>query len=281
MADLYLGSAAAVLRSNFADRSVNMVYADPPYGNRQRWTGEAGTFEDDWTWSDAAAHGWARLRDHNSAGADLLAIVARSENARAYLGTIAGILIEVRRVLVPTGTLWLQFDDTMGAELRILGDVVFGPEHQIGAVIWHRSSGRATRSSFARVHDTIACFGRTRVARWRLDRIGYRDFVHGEPITGLRVDGFTDVRLNATAAERVGYPTQKPIALVSQFIRCATLPGDVVLDPTCGSGTTLVAAEQLSRRAVGIDISEDALSAARARLMCPEPTQPDLFGLAA
>lgn len=259
------GPAAEVLREQVATASVDMVYADPPFGNKQVWTGAAGSFDDRWQWSPAAAQGWAALRNHNPAGADLLAAIAPEPNARAYLGVIAGILTEVRRILKPTGTLWLHFDDCMGARLRILGDVVFSPSLQFGTLAWKRSSGRVTKRSFARVHDTIAVFGRTRAAAWRLARLK-SPFVSGDPCFGIRVEGFPEASLNVRAAERVGYPTQKPVSLIEQFIRAATLPGDVVLDPTCGSGTTLVAAALLGRRSIGVDISSDAIAAARARI---------------
>lgn len=271
------GPAAAILSKHFAAASVDMVYADPPFGNRQVWRGKAGSFSDRWSWDAAAAEGWTALHAHSPAGAAVLGAVVRDDNARGYLGMMAAILIEVRCVLKPTGTLWLHFDDTMGAELRILGDAVFGPENAVGTVIWRRSSNHATKNGFGRVHDTIACFARTRVARWRLARCR-SELAHGDPITGLLVDGLLEDRLNATAAERVGYPTQKPVALLERFIRAATLPGDLVLDPTCGSGTTLVAALGLGRRAVGIDLSADAIAAARARLDARPAQQADLFG---
>jgi DNA modification methylase len=259
------GPAADVLRQQVASAAVDMAYADPPFGNQQVWSGTAGSFDDRWQWSPAAAAGWAALREHCPAGADLIAAIAPEPNARAYLGVMADILLEVRRVLKPTGTLWLHFDDCMGARLRILGDVVFGPANQLGAVVWRRSSGRTSRRAFARVHDTIACFGKTRVAQWRLARIR-SDLVAGDPCEGVRVDGLLDDRLAATSSERIGYPTQKPLDLIKRFILAGSLPGDVVLDPTCGSGTTLVAATMLGRRAIGVDRSSDAIAAARARL---------------
>lgn len=271
---------AAVALARMPAASVDMVYSDPPFGNRQVWRGKAGSFDDLWTWNAVAAAGWAALRTHSPAGADLMGAVARDENARSYLGMMGGLLIEVRRVLKPTGTLWLHFDDTMGAELRILCDVIFGAENAVGTVVWKRTSSHNSTNAFGRVHDTIACYARTRVARWRLARCA-SDLAHGDPITGLFVDGALDDKLNARAAERVGYPTQKPVALIERFILAATLPGDLVLDPTCGSGTTLVAALGLGRRAHGIDLSEDAITAARARLGAMKPRQVDLFGVAA
>lgn len=273
---LILGEAVAVMASMPA-ASIDMVYADPPFGNRQVWTGPAGSFDDRWTASDGLS-GWTALREHSQDGYDLMRAVAASQTAQGYLGFMAGLILAARRLLRPTGTLWLHFDDTMGAPLRILCDVIFGPEQAAGCVTWRRTSGGHNSSkSFGRSHDTIACFCRTRVSRWRLWR-GDRSLIVGEPISGLMVEALLDESLNARSKERVGYPTQKPIALIQRFISAATLPGDVVLDPTCGSGTTGIAAMRLGRRAICIDRSEDAISAARNRIAAEAPRQADLFG---
>ncbi len=277
--DLVHAPAAEAL-ARMPAASVDMAYCDPPFGNRQVWTGRAGSFSDRWTLDAAGAEGWAALDRCAPVGAGLVRLIARDDNARGYLGMMAAILLGVRRVLRPTGTLWLHFDDTMGAELRILCDVVFDPTNAVGTIVWKRTSSHSTARSLGRVHDTIACYARTRVARWRLARCK-SDLAHGDPMHGLLVDGILDDQLNARSAERVGYPTQKPVALIERFIRAATLPGDLVLDPTCGSGTALVAALGLGRRAVGIDASADAIAATRARLGQQRPRQADLFGAAA
>ncbi|RUU29740.1 site-specific DNA-methyltransferase [Mesorhizobium sp. M6A.T.Ce.TU.016.01.1.1] len=281
MTRLLLGAAADVLRREIATASVDMVYSDPPFGNEQIWTGKAGSFDDRWEWSAASSTGWAALKDHSAAGAALLAAVARSAPSRAYLGVMAGIIVELRRVLKLTGTLWLHFDDTMGAELRVLCDVIFGAGNAIGTLVWVRTlGGHGNSKRFGRVHDTIACYGRSRAAKWRLWRIGT---LGGDPITGDGFGRFDDFAIAAplgpTDKERVGYPTQKPVALLEELIRAATLPGNVLLDPTCGSGTALVAATRLQRKSIGIDISQDALTAAQARLTGPATAQPSFdFG---
>lgn len=277
---LHHGDCVAVLRERLSDRSVDMVYADPPFGNEQTWTGRAGSFSDKWRWNEASAEGWAALRRYSADAADLMAAVARSEKSRSYLGMMAGVMLELRRVLRLTGTLWLHFDDTMGAELRVLGDAIFGPENQLGLVVWQRARGKNNARHFGRNHDTIACFARSRAARARLSRIGDREFVHGGFDHPIFVDGFADDLLGSAAKERVGYPTQKPVALLERLVRAASLPGDTVLDPMCGSGTTLVAATNLGRRAVGIDQSPDAIAVAEQRLG-QASAQPDLFGIAA
>lgn len=270
-ATLFLGDASSVLPAQVPGGSIDMVYSDPPYGTGQVWKGTSGSFDDRWSWNAESAAGWDALHDHSPAGAGVLAAVTPDKATRAYLGAMARLLLEVRRTLRPTGTLWLQFDDTMGAHLRLLCDAVFGPQNAFGTVIWKRTSSHgSTTRRFGRVHDTIACYGRSPAAvfrLWRCSRPG--GLVVGDPLdpeNPVRVEGLVDDHLNPRSLERVGYPTQKPVSLISRFIQAATLPDDVVLDPTCGSGTTVVAAMQLGRRAIGIDRSSDALAVTRERL---------------
>lgn len=268
-----------------APRSVDMVYSDPPFGNEQIWKGKAGSFSDKWNPSAKSELGWASLQSFSASGYALLqAATATKAASRAYLGVMAGLLVEIRRVLKLTGTLWLHFDDTMGAYLRLIGDIVFGPENGIGTLVWKRTEGGKNSSNkFGRVHDTIAVWGRSRASRFKLWRCGR---AVGDPISrdpDIHFNDFADAAPlgSFSSKERVGYPTQKPVALLEELIRAATMPGDLVCDPTMGSGTTLVAASKLGRRSIGIDISADAIAAAEKRIKCAPAHQHSLFGVAA
>jgi site-specific DNA-methyltransferase (adenine-specific) len=261
--------------------SVDMVYSDPPFGNQQRWTSAAGSFDDHWSPTRETEAGWAMLSALNPNGARLMSAIATGPVARGYLGFMAGLLTSVRRVMRPTASLWLHCDDTFSAELRLLGQTVFGFRQHYGFVVWRRTGAHTSTKGFGRVHDDILVFGRSPAARLRMARCARQDFVHGDPLGEFLVDGLLEDRLSSGSAERVQYPTQKPVALLERLIAAATLPGALVLDPTCGSGTTLVAALNLGRSAVGIDRSEDALSAARRRLNIRQPRQEDLFGAVA
>lgn len=268
---LLLGDARDILQSEAVpERSVDMVYCDPPFGNAQEWTGKAGSFSDRWAWGSRAAEGLAQLSVHAAWAADLVATI-NTETDRAYLAEIVPLLIGIRRVLRPRGTLWLHFDDTMGAWLRILCDGIFGHANALGTIIWKRTTAHNLTNSWGRTHDTIAVYGRTPAAAWKLWRLRgefvYGDPLHREPPVGI--DGYCEERLTSTSAERVGYPTQKPLALLKRFIRSGTSTGDVVLDPTCGSGTSLLAAIELDRGAIGIDRSPDAIRATQSRLAAP------------
>lgn len=291
-ATLIQGDAAATMLAMPA-RSVDMIYVDPPFGNRQVWTGKAGSFDDRWKMGEVSVAGWEALRAHSPAGAAITDAFCQTEHDRGYLGFVAGLLLAGRHVLKLTGSLWIHFDDTFGAQIRILGGVVFGPTMELAHIIWKRAAAHSSSSKcLPRVHDTIAVFARSRAARWRMWRAA-GDVSIGDACDkswGLAGAFFED-RLGATSKERVGYPTQKPVALIRRFIASATVPGDVVLDPTCGSGTTLVAALGLGRRAIGIDASADAIKTARERLprepepapvpIVTKPRQLDLFALEA
>lgn len=274
---LFHGDAVEVMRREIAPRSIDMIYSDPPFGNEKIWTGKAGSFSDRWSPDDASRRGWNALAEHSPNGAALMgsATSAFGKAGRAYLGTMAGLVLACNRVLKSTGTLWLHFDDTMGAYLRLLCCAVFGGDAEVGTLIWKRTAGgHGNAKGFGRVHDTIAVYARSRAALWRMWRIGS---LGGDPCMlgwSPRFDTFAAAQpFNAGCKERVGYPTQKPVALLEELISAATLRDNIVLDPTMGSGTALVAARNLGRRGIGIDLSPDAIAAARKRLDIQQPAQ--------
>lgn len=284
--ELHLGDASTVMRSKIPAASVDLIYLDPPFGNRQEWIGTAGRFSDRWSPSDLSHEGW---RDLEVLQPGASAVFAACDNAdRGYLGVIARLLIDCARVMKKTATIWLHHDDTMGAYLRVLGDLVFGPMMQLGTMIWKRAHSHSNRKvGFGRVHDTISCWLASRAAEMRLHRIG---IIPGDPLAfdenGMPTDPMTiggffgTAPLNQRAGERVGYPTQKPVALIQEIVEAATLPGDLVLDPCCGSGSALVAARDLGRRAIGIDMSADAIATAAKRLVRVTHRQMTLFARA-
>lgn len=279
---VHQGEAIDVLSAHVADRSVDMIYLDPPFGTQQVWTGSAGSFDDRWRWNDEAARCLAALRDRKPLAAAYIEAFACPAGHRAYLVAMARLLLALRRVLKPDGSVWLHCDDTAKHHLALLLAAVMGrPDLLFGQIWWKRATAHSnTTRSFGRTLDTILVAGRSRLTAIRLDGIG-SDFIVGhplaDPLAEFRVDGFCDDQLNQRAAERVGYPTQKPVALLRRLIAAATRPGDLVLDPTCGSGTTLVAAHALDRRAIGIDRSAAAVTAARQRLGHALAPQLELF----
>lgn len=266
MANIIRGDAVAVLKA-MPRGSIDQVYLDPPFGTQVDWVGKAGRFSDRFVWDDASCSLWAAMAVKHPAFASVLEACPIEPRDRAYLVRMVLLFDELRGVLHPAGSLWLHCDDTMGAYLRLALDAVFGADNAIGGLIWKRTNSHNHRTKgFGRIHDSIFVYGRSRVSRWRLWRTKHR-FIDGDPCSeGVRVTGYSEIQLNTTSRERVGYPTQKPVGLLEEIVAAGSLPGGVVLDPTCGSGTTLVAAQRLGRQGIGIDQSEDACRVARQRL---------------
>jgi len=258
----------------------------------------------------------------------------------AYLSMMAPRLVELRRALKPTGSIYLHCDPTASHYLKLLLDAIFGPEHFRNEIIWERTTGRKGVSQFGRVHDVILLYSKTETMTWNAptlpqseenvrghdlmaDEAGMyrlsdltgagqgpaRKFAdHGEinppagrhwqydqsgierllnegriafskggrprlktyvkDLPGVSIrDVWTDIEpINAAAAERLGYPTQKPEALLERIIQASSSEGDVVLDPFCGCGTAVAVAQRLNRRWIGIDITHLAVNLIKVRL---------------
>lgn len=272
---VHLGESADVLRARIAPRTIDMIYVDPPFFTQREWIGRAGRFSDRWAFDAAAAR---RQQQAPSLVRSVLeAATGDDRNLLSYLFAMHELLSAAWSRLRGTGSLWLHCDDSASAHLRLVLDLVFGAARYWGAVTWKRSNGHNTVGRrFARVHDSIIVYARTGAALARLrpatgllrECPGARCEIDGMP--GFRVQGYLEDRLASTSRERVGYPTQKPVTLLSRLIETATLGGDTVLDPCCGSGSTLVAASRLGRAAIGIDRSPDAVALAISRLQVAE-----------
>lgn len=285
-AQILQGEGARLLRSAVRARSVDMVYADPPFFTQQDWTGPAGSFTDRWRWDEAAVKRWTAV----AAAAPLAAALIEAStfgrrDLLAYLAFAADMVLAVHRCLKASGTFWLHCDDTANAHLRVVCDAVFGPQRFWGEVIWKRTTAHNHANNWGRVHDVILVYARSGAALHRLAPRRRHPFFadpHEAPIEidGVRASrlcGYADQTLNQGAKERLGYPTQKPLALLRPLIEAATRPGDLVADPCCGSGSAIEAAWQLGRRAIGIDVSADAVALARGRIGA-RAHQADLFG---
>jgi DNA modification methylase len=355
---LYYGDNLDVLRRWVKNESVDLVYLDPPFNSNVDYNvlfAEHGTragaqiraFEDTWRWDDSAARAFQDAVMHGGKVADCMRAFQTflgSSDMLAYLAMMAPRLVELRRVLKKTGSLYLHCDPTASHYLKLLLDAVFGPENFGGEIIWQRttahSDGAQGRKRYGRIHDVLLYYtagpswtwnpvylehdpdyvaskyrhvevgtgrryrldnitgpggaakgnpsyevmGVTRYWRYSRDRMEqlikdgriiqtrpgtvpqykrYLDETPGVPLQDL----WTDIRpINSRAQERLGYPTQKPVALLERIIEVSSNPGDVVLDPFCGCGTTIDAAQKLVRRWVGIDVTHLAVGLIKHRL---------------
>lgn len=356
---LYYGDNLHVLRENIADESVDLIYLDPPFNSKRDYnllfkspkgqTSEAQieAFEDTWHWNEQAEREYDEIV--HGANTDLAQMIQAlrsflgENDMMAYLTMMANRLLQLHRVLKPTGSLYLHCDPTASHYLKIVLDGVFGKEMFQNEIIWQRAGTKAhAYTRFPSTHDIIFLYGKTESPKWHTQYIGHREeyieshYSNVEPDTGrhytlgdllnpnkdrpnltyefppgsgsVRIwrwtkermmeawkDGlvvvpekggvprfkryldemkgtpvttvWTDIPpINSQAQERLGYPTQKPLPLLERIIQASSNEGDVVLDPFCGCGTAVHAAQKLNRQWIGIDITHLAISLIEKRL---------------
>lgn len=223
-----------------------------------------------------------------------------------YMEFLAGRLEQVRRVLADTGSIFFHCDHSAAHIVRFILDNIFGEENFRSEIIWHYRRWSNAQKGLLPAHQTIYFYSKT--SHFKFNTI-YQDYSpatnvdqilqkrvrdnwgksvyaldgEGIPVSngvkkGVPLGDVWDIPyLNPKAQERTGYPTQKPVLLLERIIQLGTDKGDWVLDPFCGSGTALVAAQMLERNALGIDISSDAIAISRERLENPHRTESHLL----
>ncbi len=364
---LYFGDNLEIMRRYVPDDSVDLVYADPPFKSNQNYNvlfqekdgsraaSQILAFEDTWTWDQEDEAVFADLVTAGGKVADALQSFRQLIgpcDMLSYLVMMAPRLMECRRALKPTGSMYLHCDPAASHYLKLLMDAVFGPANFRTEIVWKRSSAHSDakqgRAQHGRIHDVI--FFYTKTDEWFWNQVftpydqGYVDgfYKYTEPGTGRRYrlgdltgpggaakgnpsyevmgvtrfwryskekmaeliqqgrviqtkpgavpaykryldemqgvplqDWWGDIGpIGAQAAERLGYPTQKPVALLERIILSSCPEGGAVLDPFCGCGTTITAAQTLGRGWIGIDITHLAITLMKERLK-------DTFGDAA
>ena len=293
MNTLYYGDCLTIMQERMADESVDLVYLDPPFNSKRDYNAiyqdETGrplpdqveAFNDTWLLDAQRMRTIRELAvllaqyEINGPGADLLAGFLRSlaqtqSDMAAYLAYMTERLVEVRRVLKSSGSVYLHCDPTASHYLKIVMDVVFGRRNFQNEYIWYYSGGGASTKRWARKHDVILYY--TRGAEWTFNvdavRVPHkwdrgqrradgsqRDYEKGK----IPDDVWQHHSLMPWASERMGYPTQKPVALLDRIVKASSNPGDLVFDPFCGCATTIEAAEVNGRRWIGIDITIHAI----------------------
>ena len=212
---------------------------------------------------------------------------AWGDDMAAFLCFMGVRLIEMRRVLKETGSLYLHCDPTASHYLKALMDAVFGRQNFKNEIVWCYKSGGASRRQFARKHDHLLFYakddhhcqfnvlkvksygqtggGQGGAVKYYKDENGTYSLVNAR-------DWWEISMLSTTHSERLGYPTQKPLALYERIITASSNPGDLVLDPFAGCATTPIAAERQGRQWVAMDIWEGARDLVRQRMEGPSPT---------
>ena len=294
---VFTGDNLDVLRG-MDSATVDLIYADPPFNSNRNYAAPIGSkaagaaFKDTWTLDDVDEAWLEIIRDQHPAPRVVIeaAGAAHGDGMKSYLCMMAIRLLELRRVLAPTGSIYLHCDPTASHYLKLLMDAVFGSVQFRNEIAWCYRGGGVPRSDFARKHDVILRYSKTREVTFNVDevRIPYSQDVMASDVSrydkSYRTNKtYSGYRLNdkgkhpedwweiqplmpSDKRERTGYPTQKPLALLNRIIAASSNPDDVVLDPFCGCATALVAAENLTRQWLGIDISPLAVKLVRQRL---------------
>ena len=280
---------------------VDLIYLDPPFNSNRTYEAPIGSkaagaaFKDAWTLDDVDVHEHGELADRNPAAYSVIeaARQAHGKGMQSYLVMMAVRLLEMRRVLKPTGSLYLHCDPTASHYLKLLLDAVFGRGNFQNEIIWcyRKWTRRATR--FPGAHDVILLYSRDEKPTFHAQYIGVSEGTKrrwkGQRqdsvfVEGVRFQVATDQIsrtpcpdwwelsiINPNAKERTGYPTQKPLALLDRIIQASSNPGDLILDPFCGCATTLVAARRLGRQWAGIDLSSLAIKLVNERIAADLP----------
>lgn len=254
--------------------SVDLIYLDPPFFTQKKHTLKSRDNSKEYSFEDT----W--------------------ENVNEYKDYIQDRLIECRKVLKETGSIFLHCDRSASHYLRLALDEIFGAENFQSEIIWSYKRWSNSKKGLLNSHQVIYFYSKTSNFKFNkifesyspttnIDQIfqkrardingktGYKKGLDGsveliEEKMGVPLSDVWEIPyLNPKATERVGYPTQKPVILLEKIIHLVTDKNDVVLDPFCGSGTTLVAAALLDRKYIGIDISKDAVDLAKKRLINP------------
>ncbi|MFQ6065844.1 MAG: DNA methyltransferase [bacterium] len=301
---LYYGDNLEILRKYIQDESVDLIYLDPPFKSDQSYNilfqerngtksrAQIKAFEDTWHWDLTAEETWAEIveKTPNRRLADLMVTMKKflgTNDMMAYLVMMAIRLHELRRVLKPTGSIYLHCDPTASHYLKLVMDAVFGHKSFQNEITWSYKGGGSSKKRFGRRHDIILFYTKSKEWQFNADeiRIAYtttldRNFerygwghhrgvnkkYQPHPKGKVPEDVWEISPINSMAKERLGYPTQKPEALLERIIKASSNEGDFVLDPFCGCGTTLIVAERLKRKWIGIDITHLAVALMEYRL---------------
>jgi len=270
---------------------IDLIYLDPPFNSKRLYKAPVGSkaagaaFEDMWSWEDVDSALMVRLSETHPFLVDFITAIERthSKAMMAYIAYMAQRLFEMHRVLKPTGSIYLHCDPTASHYLKTIMDCVFGMRNFRNEIAWCYTGPSGAKHNFPAKHDVILRYSKSQVWTFNADsvRIPYKE-LHSDKGKKAKLWGDKgklqneEVRRSYEARgkvpedywldipsgghippdERLGYPTQKPLALLNRIISASSNEGDIVLDPFCGCATTCVSAQRLRRKWIGIDLSE-------------------------
>ena len=284
---LFIADNLDILRGINSD-CIDLIYLDPPFNSKKKYKAPIGSpaegaaFKDIWTDEDIKAEWHGEIAEENQ---ELYQIIQASEviydkSMKIYLMAMAVRLFEMKRILKPAGSIYLHCDATASHYLKLVMDSVFKKKNYQSEVIWGYRTQGVSKSSWPKKHDTLLHYGGGLKPTFhpQMQRIIYE-----KPFRHTKIDEkgrhYADVyvrdvwdddpetkALISQSKERTGWPTQKPLALLERIIKASSNEGDIILDPFCGCATACVAAEQLNRQWIGIDISPSAEDITKLRL---------------
>ena len=276
---------------------IDLIYLDPPFNSNQFYVaafGDKGVvaqqLKDVWRWTDESERAFQRIPHGNLLDCLQGIRLQAGENSQmaAYCVYMGRRLAELHRVLKPTGSIYLHCDPHANHYLRLLMDAIWGRQYFRNEIIWAYRGGGVPRNDFARKHDVIFRYSKTGKVVFNVDdvripysedseeRLRYKarafrssgtyDTYEQNPKGKHPEDWWELQPIMPSSKERLGYPTQKPLALLERIIKASSNKGDIVLDPFCGCGTAADAAAKLGRGYLGIDISALAVRVMEQRL---------------
>ena len=362
----YFGDNLHILREYLPDECVDLIYLDPPFNSnanynllfkspdKTRWAdAQIATFDDTWSWGDVAEETFEDVAAVPNKVADVLTslrLMLGTNDMLAYLTMMTARLVELHRVLKPTGSLYLHCDPTASHYLKVVLDGIFGPQNFGNEISWKRSNPKSHgKRNFANCRDVILRYTATqgayfkpiyvdhdrayvekayrfndekgryrllpllnpndnrpnltyeflgvkRVWRWTKERMekAYAEGIVVQTAPGAvpQYKKYLDESKGRTVSndwadilpigrkEELGYPTQKPTALLRRIIEASSRPGDTLLDPFCGCGTALHAAQDMGRQWVGIDVAVQSMHVVQDRLKHHFPgIKYDVYGI--
>lgn len=284
---LYCDDCLDILKEYILDSSIDLIYLDPPFNTGKDF---GMGFIDKWKWNRESVRTVIEMIKHETSPKliqllNCLMTILDRDSLAAYLVMITPRLLELYRILKPTGSIYLHCDSKASHYLKLILDQIFGGEFFKNEIVWCYTAGGRSSKLFGRKHDTILFYSKSKDYIFNDNdiRLPYSQKTLANRKPGLKGSYHTSGKeLNergkipedywyiavATKSlkENLKYPTQKPEALLERIIKASSNEGDIILDPFCGCGTTLAVAKKLNRKWIGIDNNPIAIEISEKRL---------------
>jgi site-specific DNA-methyltransferase (adenine-specific) len=307
MNKLFYGDNLDIIRKHIKDETVDLCYIDPPFNSKRDYNqiynnigtedkAQAIAFTDKWEWDIVSEVSYNEIIANKRKIFPFKAVrlikglseILEKGSMFAYIVSMTLRIAEIHRVLKPTGSFYLHCDPTASHYLKLVLDAVFcsqGGDFR-NEIVWHYRRWTGKSKKFQSMHDTVFFYSKSKDLTFNELYIPYTEkslkrkkhhhtrikgddvFVTSVNEKGVRENDVWQIPLlNSQSKERLGYPTQKPEALLERIIKASSNEGDLVLDAYCGCGTTVAVAQRLNRKWLGIDITYQSIAVIKKRLV--------------